>query len=877
MRDQKELPEFGKIRIKRRKLMTYEQQCEADTYRLGENQKKAKKEREALIEEDRRHLYSPTTAEQVSKDVQQLVDSGFLGEVKWEHTPYAPVQAVDFKNRRLQWPRTHNDWKAYGFRALRLVREIHEGRRKPTWGLVCYRDETQFRAGTYSAYHEIWLSSICHIPSERYRYILYKLVRDGASLFDNQANVSIKNRRRFRGKTQLATMSTIHPKNRLIWSEMEPGERTMGGFKICGKQHRIKVNFPCQVIKREGNLTKAPYWQENNPALLDNGDFVTQQIKEWIQCNSVQYVGPAETVQSPIRSGIVLAINQKKDKLKLRLCTDGGAWSSTTLYQAPCPLDTLLSVLLTVNEGDYMTKWDDKSGLHQMKLDDFSSNFSHFTWGGHVFRFHAASFGFGRIPADFQLINTAVVNMMRVMGYKCFLYLDDRLVIEKEMTEEMLKEIEAGKRSPKAATILNLLMTAHGGYVSKEKCTFLCSQRMEFLGIIIDTKKMTIEIPDEKWEKFTRRVKEILKMKKIFFKDLQTIRGKMCSFILVIRNMQLYIRELTRTITTAEKNDIAYITLNHHTRKELELWISDRIKYMSKTCRWVDVDNQHVAKRFRTGKEPKYEEIHTDASGSNGGWFRESDGKSYTMNWTGKMRKKAIAVKEAEAILVYLKEFAKPNSRLLFRCDNSAVCYGFEKGSREKILNSVIREINMTAVERNILTDVLWIGTKEQKADLPSRTLDLKEEILKKDYFKWTCGKAGFNPNLDGAATYDNRHCARYISRVDENSAIHTDFLSYTPKTSDRLFIFPPKNAQTFFARKVFKHYSDKPFIFIYHVFSTIPFFVPSKPKTAYCVNLSERKDESPTLIPSKKEDDKFGYYKPPNFNCDIYAIINNP
>ena len=64
-----------------------------------------------------------------------------------------------------------------------------------------------------------------------------------------------------------------------------------------------------------------------------NAKKITAQILEWLETKAVVWLGPANKIESPIRAGLVLAINTKQtpegEKLKLRVCMDGGPWTIT--------------------------------------------------------------------------------------------------------------------------------------------------------------------------------------------------------------------------------------------------------------------------------------------------------------------------------------------------------------------------------------------------------------------------------------------------------------------------------------------------------------------------------------------------------------------
>ena len=233
-------------------------------------------------------------------------------------------------------------------------------------------------------------------------------------------------------------------------------------------------------------------------------------------------------------------------------------------------------------------------------------------------------------------------------------------------------------------------MTAHGGYISKSKSTFICTQRLEFLGAIIDTVKQTLEIPEEKWNKFRKNVNEILEKDFIFYKDLEKLRGRMCSFLMIIKNMQLFIIEITRALMISEEHDRPFIEITEDLRFELELWNSDEIKYVDKVRPWLKDTPLFLEM-----------EIYTDASGDSGGWYTKHDGESYSYYWNKHQADLTIATKEALAILDYVENHRHKleNHRVTFLCDNQAVCHCWEKGARKKTLKDVIRKITLLAIQ----------------------------------------------------------------------------------------------------------------------------------------------------------------------------------
>jgi hypothetical protein len=159
-------------------------------------------------------------------------------------------------------------------------------------------------------------------------------------------------------------------------------------------------------------------------------------------------------------------------------------------------------------------------------------------------------------------------------------------------------------------------------------------------------------------------------------------------------------------------------------------------------------------------------------------------------------------------------------------------------------------------------------------ADEASRVLDLNEEILNPNCLTWLETQLIKKPNIDGCATFANKKYKKYISRFKETENHWTNFLTYSPEKNDVLYLFPPKNAQNFMAKKLFTKYENLPFVAIFHTFEKTPFFLPFKPKKSRLINLSNKFD-NPTLTPSKNKSENWGFFGPNKSSPKTYAIIN--
>jgi hypothetical protein len=366
-------------------------------------------------------------------------------------------------------------------------------------------------------------------------------------------------------------------------------------------------------------------------------------------------------------------------------------------------------------------------------------------------------------------LNNCAVSFLRQHGIPVSLYLDDRLVVEKNLSPKDLKLIQQGKLAPKNAFLTCMAMIAAGGFISRKKSTFICSRQINFLGFDICTETETITIPPEKWSKFQSELDLVKKSKSVEFKQLEKLRGKMCSFLLVISNMQLYIRKITEKLCDSERKCEKIITIDNYLKEELEIWSDKDLKMIKTTRSWYN-------KLSETVEIQRYK-VSTDASNMAGGWVN-INGSERTFYWEKGDQHRHINIKECIVIKAYIltnKERIR-NKRIMFLCDNMTVCLTFFKGSKIPELNREILIINKLAIELNCIFTIQHVTTDIQEADEASRLVDLKEEIISDESWELVLKIFG-KPDIDCMANFSNTRCPDYYSRFTETQALATNFL----------------------------------------------------------------------------------------------------
>jgi hypothetical protein len=95
--------------------------------------------------------------------------------------------------------------------------------------------------------------------------------------------------------------------------------------------------------------------------------------------------------------------------------------------------------------------------------------------------------GLKEAPRIFTVIIKAILRYVRIKGFSIFAYLDDTCVKGASYFLALL-----------AIRFTCTVFQSCGFFIHPGKSVFLPTQRMKYLGFIIDTIKMTVELPIEK-------------------------------------------------------------------------------------------------------------------------------------------------------------------------------------------------------------------------------------------------------------------------------------------------------------------------------------------------------------------------------------------
>ena len=150
-------------------------------------------------------------------------------------------------------------------------------------------------------------------------------------------------------------------------------------------------------------------------------------------------------------------------------------------------MENLETVRYLVREGDWFIKIDLKDAYLTVPVHDSQKKFLRVSWRGRIYQFGCMAFGLSPAPRIFTKIVKVVVAFLRRRGIRLVVYLDDFFI---------MSETEEGAR--KGLRITVGLLESLGFLINWEKSVTTPSKVMEYLGIIIDSVRMSFALPPVK-------------------------------------------------------------------------------------------------------------------------------------------------------------------------------------------------------------------------------------------------------------------------------------------------------------------------------------------------------------------------------------------
>lgn len=429
------------------------------------------------------------------------------------------------------------------------------------------------------------------------------------------------------------------------------------------------------------------------------------------------------------------------------------------------------TVVNLLSRGDFLATIDLESAYFLVPIHEESRKYLRFIFKEQMFEFVCLPFGLNVAPYVFTKILKPVMSFLRVQGFRSVIYLDDILCLG-DSKVNCSENINATVK----------LLVSLGFLLQKRKCDLVSSQTKEFLGLIYDSNKMIVTLPENKKEKVLKMISIFQKLKRCKIRSFASFVGLIESCCRAAQYGRLYTKNFERAkylaLKTSNNNYESEMTLSADLQTDF-VWWANNIPNIFKP---IELDSfDHV--------------LFTDACLS--GWGAFCEGERANGFWAKTESILHINYLELKAVLLALKWYAKDwrNCKVLLRIDNTTAMAYVNKmgGVQYPELNKLAREIWQFCESKHIWLFASYIKSEENvEADRESRIKNIDTEWELADYAFRNVTKSLGTPVIDLFASRINKKCERYFAWKNDPEAVAIDAFTYSWRNLGLFWAFPP-------------------------------------------------------------------------------------
>ena len=375
-------------------------------------------------------------------------------------------------------------------------------------------------------------------------------------------------------------------------------------------------------------------------------------------------------------------------------------------------LDDVVSRILELGKGAMMAKTDVKAAYRNVPVHPRDRWLLGMEWEGVTYVDGTLPFGLRSAPLLFTALGDAIEWVASRRGAKWVRhYIDDFIVVGKEGTNECVEALRIFKE-----TCQVLGMPLDDG---KEEGP---SEVITFLGIVIDSIKMEIRLPQQKLEELRSTLRKWRGMRSCRRRDLESIVGSLNHACKVVRPGRAFKRRLLDLMTTVKRGD-RRVRLNQEARADLEWWFQLGLNWNGTSLMGLVSETPH-------------ETMLSDASGGwgcaatwNGRWFQLNWKEAKGAEEWNIMPKELLPI--VVAAIVWRTQWRGKVVRA--RCDNMAVVATIKSGSCKERAAMHLRRC-LAFIEASVPVTIVAEhikGVENTVADALSRNkLDVAHSIM---------------------------------------------------------------------------------------------------------------------------------------------------
>lgn len=234
-------------------------------------------------------------------------------------------------------------------------------------------------------------------------------------------------------------------------------------------------------------------------------------------------------------------------------------------------METIYDAINMVTDGCYMATVDLKDAYHSVPMAEKHRKFLKIEWEGQLWQYTALPFGLRCGPYNFTRIVKPLLAYLRNSGLKSICYLDDLLLLGGSREECNMNVQETVRLFAETGFVINL-----------EKSVLTPSQRVEFLGFVLDSRVMNVTIPRGKADKIVDMCRELRGVQRPTIKMVARTVGMVVAAFPAASLGPLHYRQLEKDkVAAVRKSRGSFegrMILSEKSTQELEWWIHNVVK-----------------------------------------------------------------------------------------------------------------------------------------------------------------------------------------------------------------------------------------------------------------------------------------------------------
>ena len=200
-------------------------------------------------------------------------------------------------------------------------------------------------------------------------------------------------------------------------------------------------------------------------------------------------------------------------------------------------MEGLHTVKALLRQNDWMAKVDLKDAFFMVPIAPQHRNLLLFRLEGRTYHFNCLPFGFCTAPRMFTKIFKPCVEMLRSLGIRLVIYMDDMLLMA------------SSKQTLTEHVQLTMYLLENLGF--SKKSILSPSQEIEFLGMLLNSITMEIKLPGEKIKKIRQEAHRLLAIKQPSAQQLSQLLGKLNATTPALQMAPLFCRSLQMCLKQA--------------------------------------------------------------------------------------------------------------------------------------------------------------------------------------------------------------------------------------------------------------------------------------------------------------------------------------